>query len=106
MLLERTEKFAVVSCGDTSTTVVADLRSGFVLLLVEEDWDLDSEDWPPFRWNGGANVSGYLPAQEASALQGMSDVALESFLYGVAHDTECEPTSWAELMEFRSPALV
>ena len=104
MLLQRAEKFASVSCGDTSTTVVVDLRSGFVLLLVEEDWNFDDDDWPPFRWNGGAGVSGYLPAQEASALQGMSDSDLEVYLYGLAHDTECEPTSWAELMEFRAVA--
>lgn len=97
MLLHETTETMIVSCGDTSTTVVANLLTGFTILLNEEDWS-DDEDWPPVRWSHG--LSGFLPEEILQSLRDCDSDGRESLLYGLAHDTECEPKSFQDLIDF------
>lgn len=95
MLLHETNETMVVSCGDTSTTVVANLLTGFTILLNEEDW---TDDWEmtPVRWSHG--FSGFMPEEMLQSLRDCKD--REGFLYGLAHDCECEPKSFQDLIDF------
>lgn len=91
MLLDHDNHRVAVECGDTSTTLVVDIRSGFMLTLSGEEWT-DEEDFldeVPVRWTAVSGFSGTLPRSILSALQfswARQDLDLvEDRLYTLAH---------------------
>ena len=125
MLFAADRNCVAVECGDTSTTLVVDMRSGFCLTLQGEEYFGDSIwDEVPVRFTMVRNLSGYLPEwfmkplQEAWELSYRSsehahlgeDIA-EDALYSLAHSiADYDPTSWGQWMKCYSeevaPALV
>ena len=123
MLFSHDDNCVAVECGDTSTTLVVDMRNGFCLTLTGEEYFGDSIwDEVPVSFSMVRNLSGYLPEwfmkplqeawfSKASEDSGVGHDMAEGDLYSLAHSiADYEPTSWAEWMkcysEEMSPALV
>lgn len=91
MLLDHDSHRIAVECGDTSTTLVVDVRNGFMLTLSGEEWT-DEEDFldeVPVRWTAVPQFCGTLPPALLAPLQfswarGNLD-KVEMDLYCLAH---------------------
>ena len=120
MLFSYDSNCVAVECGDTSTTLVVDMRNGFCLTLTGEEYFGDSIwDEVPVRFSMVRNLSGYLPEWFMKPLQEAWDLSkrssehshishdmAESALYLFAHSiADYEPTSWGEWMNAYSAEL-
>ena len=90
MLFSHDDNCVAVECGDTSTTLVVDLRNGFCLTLSGEEWVGESMwDEVPVRWSCVPGFSGTLPEAILAPLQmfwARRDLdKVESRVYTLAH---------------------
>ena len=121
MLFSHDDNCVAVECGDTSTTLVVDVRNGFAIAVCGEEYTDDWDDVPVSFTS--RNLSGYVPGWFLKFLQeawfdhggnhgdkhGFDSV--ETYVYRLAHSiADYDFQSWSDWMNQYSadeaPALV
>ena len=90
MLFDYDSHRVAVECGDTSTTLVVDMRNGFMVTLSGEDWTEDDfGDEVPVRWTAVPGFCGTLPPAVLTPMRfswARQDLdKVESLVYTLAH---------------------